>query len=174
MISCQTFRANLTPGSADAEQLEHLRSCDACLDHAATVDPDLLFRALGGQELVPPGGIDAFAGEVMHEIQLRATEQRLAPRSFGWVRRLSIAATIAAGVTGATLVWQHEHANVPHGPAIVAQQRPAAIAMVTPSATKPVVETYDSKNATIVEVPAEDANNVKVVMIFDEKLPADL
>jgi hypothetical protein len=40
--------------------------------------------------------------------------------------------------------------------------------------TKPIVETYDSQNATIVEVPNENASNVQVVMIFDEKLPADL
>jgi hypothetical protein len=37
--------------------------------------------------------------------------------------------------------------------------------------TKPIIETYQSQNATIVEVPADGAN---VVMIFDDKLPADL
>jgi len=40
--------------------------------------------------------------------------------------------------------------------------------------TKPVVETYESKNATIVEVPSEAKDDVQVVMIFDESLPADL
>jgi len=40
--------------------------------------------------------------------------------------------------------------------------------------TKPVVDTYDSKNATIIEVPSESKDDVQVVMIFDESLPADL
>jgi uncharacterized protein (UPF0333 family) len=42
-------------------------------------------------------------------------------------------------------------------------------------ATKPVVETYESDSATIVEMPSEGAaDDVKIVMIFDENLPADL
>jgi hypothetical protein len=41
--------------------------------------------------------------------------------------------------------------------------------------TKPVVETYESDSATIVEMPSEGAaDDVKIVMIFDENLPADL
>jgi len=40
--------------------------------------------------------------------------------------------------------------------------------------TKPIVETYDSQNATIVEVPTDETDDVKIVMIFDENLPADL
>ena len=44
MISCQTFRTKLHPGNDDAELLEHLRSCDACLEHAVSVDPDNFFR----------------------------------------------------------------------------------------------------------------------------------
>ncbi|HYO77511.1 MAG TPA: hypothetical protein VE010_13710, partial [Thermoanaerobaculia bacterium] len=41
--------------------------------------------------------------------------------------------------------------------------------------TTPVIETYESDNATIVEVPTEDTgDDVKIVMIFDENLPADL
>jgi hypothetical protein len=41
------------------------------------------------------------------------------------------------------------------------------------SAPKPVIENYESQNATIVEVPTE-GEAVKVVMVFDESLPADL
>jgi len=40
--------------------------------------------------------------------------------------------------------------------------------------TKPVVETYESQSATIMEVPNEQNDDVKIVMIFDENLPADL
>jgi hypothetical protein len=48
--------------------------------------------------------------------------------------------------------------------------------MVTPVrlTTKPVVETYSSTNATIVEVPTESAGDAKIVMVIDDKLPADL
>ena len=48
MMTCSYFRANLQPGNADAAMLEHLRHCDACLDFAMNVDPDLFFRSLGG------------------------------------------------------------------------------------------------------------------------------
>ena len=169
MISCANFRETLTPGSNDPQHLEHLRNCDACLDFAAGVDPDFLFRAIGGESLVPQGGIDAFAADVMREVQLRQTENELVPRRVvSWPQRLAIAATIAAGVTGGTLVWHREHRVMT--PAVVRTQ-----AHIQPIAftTKPVVETYSSQNATIVEVPA-DSNDTQVVMVFDDKLPADL
>jgi hypothetical protein len=40
--------------------------------------------------------------------------------------------------------------------------------------TKPVVETYSSSDATIVEVPSEGAGDTKIVMVIDDRLPADL
>jgi len=51
----------------------------------------------------------------------------------------------------------------------VAAARPRPI----PTATKSLVETYSSHDATIVEMPS-DGSDTKVVMIFDDKLPADL
>jgi hypothetical protein len=47
------------------------------------------------------------------------------------------------------------------------QAHPAA------TATKSFVETYSSHDATIVEMP-NDGSDTKIVMIFDDKLPADL
>ena len=38
MMTCQQFRANLQPGTTDAALLEHLRHCDACLDHAMGIE----------------------------------------------------------------------------------------------------------------------------------------
>ena len=73
MISCQTFRARLEPDTRDAEVLEHLRHCDTCVDFALGVDPDNFFRLLGGDELVPPGGVDAFVGDVMAQVRSRET-----------------------------------------------------------------------------------------------------
>ena len=170
MISCQTYRASLSAGTQDAALLEHLRTCDACLDFSVEVDPDNFFRSIGGNDMVPPGGVDAFVGDVMRQVQIRGKETSIAAHNtLTWRQRLAIAATIAAGITGATMVYQHERpASAPVRPA--AQMRPAA-AQAKVLATKPIVETY-SRNATIVEVPAEGA--VNVVMIFDEKLPADL
>jgi hypothetical protein len=173
MMTCSYFRANLQPGTADAAILEHLRHCDACLDFAMNVDPDLFFRSLGGEELVPPGGIDAFVGDVMSQVRVHDAEASLAPRHnvSAW-QRWAIAATVAAGVTGATLAYRYEHA-VQQQPVRVAQTllsvqpRPAA------TATKSFVETYSSHDATIVEMP-NDGSDTKVVMIFDDKLPADL
>jgi hypothetical protein len=171
MISCQTYRASLSAGTQDAALLEHLRTCDACLDFSVEVDPDNFFRSIGGNDLVPPGGVDAFVGDVMRQVQIRGKETSIAAHhTLSWRQRLAIAATVAAGITGATMVWQHERQPVPAAMvAAVAPVRRAAPAKIL--VTKPIVDSY-SRNATIVEVPAE--GNVNVVMIFDEKLPADL
>jgi hypothetical protein len=171
MMTCTYFRANLQPGSADAALLEHLRHCDGCLDFAMSVDPDLFFRSLGGEDLVPPGGIDAFVGDVMSQVRVHDAEASLAPRHNvnAW-QRWAIAATFAAGVTGATLAYRYEHAAPVQQPAhIVAAPTPRPAI----TATKSFVETYSSHNATIVEMP-NDGSDTKVVMIFDDKLPADL
>jgi hypothetical protein len=169
MMTCQYFRANLQPGTADTALLEHLRHCDACLDFAMGADPDLFFRAIGGEELVPPGGVDAFVGDVMSQVRVRSAETSLAPhRSVSAWRRLAIAATIAAGVTGATMVY-HAERTAPVAQTLLSVQKPRRAAL----ATKSFVETYSSHDATIVEVP-NDGSDTKVVMIFDDTLPADL
>lgn len=169
MITCQTFRANLRPNESDPKLLAHLRACDACLDHAVAVDPDNFFRLLGGEEMVPPGGIDAFATDVMAQVRLREAETTLdAHRRLSWPRRLAVAATVAAGLSASVIAYHMQHLVPAVSPVgSVAQMKPAARVLTT----KPVIETYQSQNATIVEVPADGAN---VVMIFDEKLPADL
>jgi hypothetical protein len=178
MMTCHYFRTNLQPEHADAAMLEHLRHCDACLDFAMSVDPDLFFRSLGGEELVPPGGVDAFVGDVMSQVRVHDAAASLAPRhSVGAWQRWAVAATLAAGVTGATLAYRYEH-PAPRGlaPNNVAQTLlsvHAAKPRPTATATKSFVETYSSHDATIVEMP-NDGSDTKVVMIFDDKLPADL
>jgi len=171
MMTCHYFRANLQPGNADAALLEHLRHCDACLDYAMSIDPDLFFRSLGGDELVPPGGVDAFVGDVMSQVRVRNAETALAPhRTVSAWQRWAIAATVAAGVTGTTIAYRYEHpAPAPQPAHLVAVAKPHP----APTATKSFVETYSSHNATIVEMPS-DGSDTKVVMIFDDKLPADL
>ena len=173
MISCQTFRARLQPGTSDAEVLEHLRRCDGCLDFAVETDPDNFFRALGGDEMVPPGGVDAFVDDVMAQVRGRQTETAIEPRrpAFTHVRRLAIAATIVLAVTSGLLISNHQPVQVPAG---LTARRTQDSGLRTALVTKPVVESYDSKNATIVEVPSEAKDDVQVVMIFDESLPADL
>jgi hypothetical protein len=175
MMTCTYFRANLQPGNADAALLEHLRHCDACLDFAMNIDPNLFFRSLGGEDLVPPGGIDAFVGDVMSQVRVRDAEASLTPHVAvsAW-QRWAIAATVAAGVTGATLAYRYEHTvPVTHTVAQTLFSAQAAKPRATPTATKSFVETYSSHNATIVEMPS-DGSDTKIVMIFDDKLPADL
>ena len=170
MIDCRTFAARFAPGTEDPGVLEHLRSCDACLDRAAHLDPDVMFRAIGG-EMIPPGGIEAFTDDVMRQIQVRDTEQQLAPvHVLSWPRRLAVAAMFAAGFTGALFFYQRDAVSpvAPQPVRIAAAVKPVNLA------TKPVVESYDSANATIVEVPSEGADDTRIVMIFDENLPADL
>ena len=175
MMTCHYFRTNLQPGNADAAMLEHLRHCDACLDFAMSVDPDLFFRSLGGEELIPPGGIDAFVGDVMSQVRVHDAEASLAPRHAvsAW-QRWAIAATVAAGVTGATLAYRYEHpVQAPGVAQTLLSVQAAAKPRPTTTATKSFVETYSSHDATIVEMP-NDGSDTKVVMIFDDKLPADL
>lgn len=175
MMTCESFRTRFHAGTEDAALLAHLRTCDRCLDHAASIDPDVMFRALGGDAMIPPGGLDAFVDDVMRQVRVRGTEQTLAARKvMSWPRRLAVAATIAAGFTGALLTGRLDvSAPDPTGVRSAALDRhPISSENLT---TKPVVETYESQNATILEVPAEEAgDNVKMVMIFDENLPADL
>lgn len=178
MISCDSFRARFEAGTEDGVLLEHLRSCDRCLDMAAHVDPDVMFRALGGSafgsEMIPPGGIDAFVDGVMQQVRVRDAETVVAAANVvSWPRRMALAAAIGVAVFGATLAYRVDtpQANAPAA-------RVAAAVTKVPNrtlTTKPVVEAYDSQNATIVEVPTEAAgDDVKIVMIFDENLPADL
>lgn len=173
MISCDAFRTRFEADPDGVVVLEHLRTCDRCLDFAVRTDPDVMFRALGGGEMIPPGGVDAFVDDVMQQVRVRAAESTVTARKVvSWPRRLAVAATVAAGVTGAML-YNQATSTVPATPIAVTR----ALAPVTPKklATKPIVETYESDNATIVEMPSEGAaDEVKIVMIFDENLPADL
>jgi hypothetical protein len=83
-----------------------------------------------------------------------------------------MAATVAAAFTSATLMYRLDTTPAVAPARQVAHFSPASRVNLT---TKPIVETYESANATIVEVPSESAaDDVKVVMIFDENLPADL
>lgn len=168
MISCDAFRTRFHASTEDAALLDHIRTCDRCLDFAATADPDVMFRALGGSDMIPPGGVDAFVDDVMRQVRVRGAETASARPRMSFTRWLAIAATVAVTVTGATLAYRYEPA-----PAVT----PVQTARMTPKVltTKAIVETYDSQNATIVEVPSQEAgDDVKIVMIFDENLPADL
>ena len=172
MIGCETFVASFAPGTDDARLLEHLRSCDRCLDFAAHTDPDVMFRAIGG-DAVPPGGVALFVDEVMQQVRVRDAESTATRRVVSWPRRLAVAATLAAGISGA-LLFRGIEAPSPVETSPVAIAR--GISPVTPAklTTKPVVETYESDNATIVEMPSSPGDDVQLVMIFDENLPVDL
>jgi hypothetical protein len=173
MTTCDSFRKRFQAGTEDAALLEHLRSCDRCLDFAAHADPDVMFRALGsstfGSEMIPPGGLDAFVLGVMQQVRVRDAETVTSQRRVAiWPRRLAMAAAVGAAVFGTTLVYRVD------APVAVKPTVRAAVVQHAPLTTKPVVAAYDSDTATIVEMPSEGADDVKIVMIFDENLPADL
>lgn len=167
MITCDSFRMRFHDGTDDPALLAHLRTCDRCLDFAAHVDPDVMFRALGGSDMIPPGGIDAFAGAVMQQVRVRDAETTVGtPRPALWPRRLAMAAALAVAVFGTTFVYRTD-VGLDTSPVQRAAVRTQTLT------TKPVIAAYDSQNATIVEMPT-DSDDVKIVMIFDENLPADL
>jgi hypothetical protein len=163
-MNCDTFRAEFVPASGDAAMLEHVRSCDACLNFAVECDDDVMFRALGGDDMVPPGGVEAFVDDVMREVRLRGTENTVSGSGATWPRRLAVAAALTVVIAGSTFVYEHRATPASGGPVIHHQFKTAA---------KPIIQSYDSQNATIVEVPSE-GEDVTVVMVFDDSLPADL
>lgn len=171
MMSCDTFRARFAPATNDPALLEHVRACDACLGVAAEVDPDMMFRALGG-EMMPPGGLEPFVSDVMREVRLRTTEVATTRRQSSWTHWLAAAAALAVTFTGATVFYERGRGPAV-APAPMASSRPTQ-AVPAALAGGPAVETYDSETATIIEVSTEGPSDVKVVMIFDEDLPADL
>jgi anti-sigma factor RsiW len=175
MMTCESFRTRFHVNTDDAAVLDHLRTCDRCLDHAASIDPDVMFRALGGDDMIPPGGLDAFVDDVMRQVRVRGAEQTLGARNVvSWPRRLAVAAMIAMGFTGAMLTGRLDM-TAPDATGVRSAALSRHAAPVENLTTKPIVETYESENATILEVPAEEAgDNVKMVMIFDENLPVDL
>ena len=168
MMTCREFRDQFAPATTDARLLEHVRSCDACLDFAAHVDPDVMFRAIGGAEMIPPGGVDAFVDDVMRQVRVRSAANVVNIQSRWPWRRLSAAAAIVVAVTTGALMYQHRTV----APVVTPMPHPVPVAANL--TTKPVVETYESEKATIVEVPVAGNNNTEVVMIFDESRPSNL
>ena len=166
MMTCDSFRTHFEAGTNEPEFLAHLRTCDRCLDFAAHQDPDVMFRALSTDEMIPPGGVEAFVSGVMQQVRVREAEKTAIPqRAAAWPRRLAMAAAIAMAVFGTTFV---DRTDVQLDATGVQRAQLRA-----PLITKPVIASYESDNATIVEVPAE-AGDVQIVMVFDENLPADL
>lgn len=169
MMTCESFLETIPAASAaSAEQLAHVRACLDCRAAAVVVDGDYLFRALGGEMLVPDGGVDAFVDGVMSSIAMREVERSAIPRSrmAGW-QRWAIAAAMVLAV-GSALIVRTLGTPEPGNAGIVATASPA---VVEPLA---VVASYDAAGATIVELPAETSHEPKIVMVFDETLPVDL
>jgi len=172
-MTCSEFRRAFHPGARDAEALTHLRSCADCLEFAVALDPDCLFVSLGGEELVPPGGVDEFVARVMGEIRIRGTEQKVASIRGGRTRYWwSLAAAIAIATFSAVLVFR---------PAMTPETVPSAALVASVAADRaiaqtivPVVEHYEADDATIIEIPTQSDDDIRVVMIFDESLPVDL
>jgi len=173
MISCESFRASFQADDHRPESLEHLRRCDGCLRFAAEIDPDVLFRSIGGDDLVPPGGVDLFAAGVMKQIELRRKSSIMAHQRPNLVMRWAAAAVIVTGFAASSAIYR--------GRSVVSTPSPqTSIRLSSPGSrpsdpvTRSVVESYESNSATIMEVPVNSDNDVKVVMIFDRSLPADL
>jgi hypothetical protein len=169
-MNCESFRHAIEAGSDELRVRGHLRTCDPCMEWAIAVDPDLMFRALGVDEMEPPGGTDAFVADVLRQVEMRDAERRLGRRTvrFTTAFRWSAAAALALGILG-TLVMQRDRGVIATPTAPV-----AAVAQAAPVVDRPVIEQYDSAGAMIFEVPAENSSDIRLVMVFDESLPADL
>jgi hypothetical protein len=170
-MNCESFRRNLSSGAEmGSDALVHMRTCGPCLERAVEADPENLFRSLGGEEMDPPGGVEPFVQSVMDGIQVRQTESRLAPRLRmpAW-SRWAAAAALAVATIGTALLYQ---APAPTTIVPVAALQKNQPAVATQGFARPVVEDYDNANATIIQLASAD--DLQVVMVFDDTLPADL
>src|SRR5262249_4265859 len=112
--------------------------------------------------------VDAFTADVMAQVRLRQAEGSVARRFLIPPRRLAAAAAVVVAIGAGALMFERRDP-----PAMVAP--PEVVKAVRPAlTTKPVVETYQSQNATIVEMPSQGSNDANLIMIFDDSLPADL
>ncbi len=168
---CDDIRAAIAAGDESPETLSHVRSCVECLEAAIAHDPDWMFRSIGG-EIEPPGGAEAFAADVMHQIHVRQTERQFAPGEsrLTTLHRWALAVAATLVIASSALFWPSP-SQVELAPINVAavEVEAAQVAVV-----RPVVESYDSSTAMIIEVPQEETSDLRVVMIFDESLPADI
>jgi len=105
----------------------------------------------------------------MAQVRLRHAEGSVARRFLIAPRRLAAAAAVVVTIGAGALMFEKNHAATGFRPSVRAEARPHIVL-----ATKPVVETYQSRGATIVEIPSQGSNDASVVMIFDDSLPADL
>ncbi len=168
-MNCSDFLSRLDGPVEDPTMLAHLRSCSECVDAAIRVDADNLFRALGGDELVPPGGEDLFVASVMQQVAVRQAERTSTrePR-YSALYRWSIAAVLAVVLVSGGLQYRvRQSQSVTQLAAITPAAAPAALL------ERPLLEDYDSAGATIVEIPA-GTSDMKIVMVFDDSLPTDL
>lgn len=167
-MKCERFREAIAAGVDDASVREHLRTCEECLAAAVELDPGVLFRALGPVAAEPPGGTDDFVAGVMHQVHLRSAERSIErrPARFTPIARWSAAAALAIAVIGGGIVYR---TPAPEANQAVPTQIAAAAVL-----DRPVIESYDSAEALIMEMPAEGPNDLRLVMIFDDSLPADL
>lgn len=170
-MRCEDFRTAILEQEISDEVLDHLRSCEACMNVAVDHDPDLMFRAIGG-EMEPPGGAEAFAAEVMQQIHVRETERRFGrTKGPGRFQRWAIAAAAAFTVVTGAMFWPRD--TKVDAPVDIVQVSHHEVADA-PSLVRPVVEKWDSSSAMIIEIPEEETSDLKVVMVFDESLPADI
>lgn len=177
-MNCNELRDKLQSGEEFAGKQEHLRNCADCMEFAIALEPSDLFVTLGGADIVPPGGLDAFVSDVMNEVRLRETEKSLDndeshPARIAWW--WSAAAAVFILVTSWLAIqpgMRPDAARPATEVPVVEQTMPAD--QIQPSITRPVIDEYDRPEATIVELPTESADELKIVMIFDESLPQDL
>lgn len=171
MMTCAAFRAELRTDHLSAEALAHMRSCTSCLEAAVAADPENLFRSLGGGEILPPDGVDSFATDVMQEVRLRTTERSMRRTRFTPLVRWSAAAALALVIGGIT--WTRWW-GVGLRPTQEQPKAASPIATVAESANLSIIESYEETGAMLVELPGQEGDDIKVVMIFDETLPVDL
>lgn len=177
-MNCNEFRISLDAGHDTPETREHQRECATCLELAISREPSTMFSTLGGNDLLPPEGLDAFVSGVMNEVRLRETEKTLEkkdhPMKVAWWWAAAAAVFIMFTTWLAIQPQSTPDSLLQSSPAAVVESTPMVEPLGAPSLTLPVIDHYDKAAATIVELPSDSVDDLKIVMIFDESLPQDL
>lgn len=169
-MTCEDF-LSLPSGDLTPEALEHIRDCEDCMNASAGSDPLNLFRALGGVEINPPEGTDAFVAGVMQQVRSEERRRSLTPQRDRGSRLLRWSAAAAVAAALLTYGLSYRPADVSLTETAVQQRTDSSIELA--QIARPVVETYAGAHALIVEMPST-GDDIQLVMIFDESLPVDL
>lgn len=174
-MKCADFMKDPMAAVDTSEGRKHLRVCDECYRAAVRIDPVAMLSAMDPAEPTNHE-TENLVRDVMSAVNARSHEKAIEAREEPprWVGLAAAAAVIMAILSGLFVQERlTDPSNMIQQPTAIEASNERSSAVAIPVSTRPVVESYSSSTATIVELPYEN-DDMQLVMIFDETLPQDL